>query len=146
MAASSRLGVLMKLDKNQRKPRIFKASDLCTYNNTIVDPAHDSGCLHILKTPLLCFAFRQPYFLQNPVVYADRAAHGRSSFFFKKCLPRRKTSPEQSASAPGTFSDRSAAIRRSPDRRGRGACTFSVESGWRASRAGRRRWHRSRCP
>ena len=112
----------------------------------VVDPAHDSGCLHIRKTPLLCFAFRQPYFLQNPVVYAVRAAHGRSSFFFKKCLPRRKTSPEQSTSAPGTFSDRSGRLRRSRDRRGRGACTFSAGSGWRASRAGRRRWHRSRCP
>ncbi len=33
MAASSRLGVLMKLDKNQRKPRVFKASDLCPYYN-----------------------------------------------------------------------------------------------------------------
>lgn len=74
---------------------------------------------------MLCFAFRQPYFLQNPVVYAVRAAHGRSSFFFKKCLPRRKTSPEQSASAPGTFSDRSGRLRRSRDRRGRGACTLS---------------------
>ena len=48
----------------------------------VVDPAHDSGCLHILKTPLLCFAFRQPYFLQIPVVYAVRAAGLASSFFF----------------------------------------------------------------
>ena len=47
----------------------------------VVDPAHDSGCLHILKTPLLCFAFRQPYFLQIPVVYADRAACGHCQFF-----------------------------------------------------------------
>lgn len=44
--------------------------------------------------------------------------------FLQKCLPRRKTSPEQSASAPGTFSDRSGRLRRSRDRRGRGACTF----------------------
>lgn len=53
MAASSRLGVLMKLDKNQRKPRIFKASDLCTYNNTIVDAPHDSCCFHISNLLIL---------------------------------------------------------------------------------------------
>lgn len=33
MAATSQVGVLMKLDKNQRKPRAFKASDLCPYYN-----------------------------------------------------------------------------------------------------------------
>ena len=46
MAASSRLGVLMKLDKNQRKPRVFKASDLCPYYNRRVDPSDNSGCFH----------------------------------------------------------------------------------------------------
>ena len=46
MAASSRLGVLMKLDKNQRKPRVFKASDLCPYYNRRVDPSYDSGSFH----------------------------------------------------------------------------------------------------
>lgn len=50
MAASSRLGVLMKLDKNQRKPRIFKASDLCTYNNTIVDSSDYSCCFHYINS------------------------------------------------------------------------------------------------
>ena len=50
MAASSRLGVLMKLDKNQRKPRVFKASDLCPYYNRRVNAAHDTGCFHIVKT------------------------------------------------------------------------------------------------
>lgn len=55
MAASSRLGVLMKLDKNQRKPRIFKASDLCTYNNTIVDAPDNACCFH--KLLLQCLSF-----------------------------------------------------------------------------------------
>ena len=47
MAASSRLGVLMKLDKNQRKPRVFKASDLCPYYNRRVHPAYNASCFHI---------------------------------------------------------------------------------------------------
>ena len=51
MAASSRLGVLMKLDKNQRKPRVFKASDLCPYYNRRVDAAYNSGCFHFLDSP-----------------------------------------------------------------------------------------------
>lgn len=46
MAASSRLGVLMKLDKNQRKPRVFKASDLCPYYNRRVDASDDTGRFH----------------------------------------------------------------------------------------------------
>lgn len=46
MAATSRIGVLMKLDKNQRKPRVFKASDLCPYYNRIVDPSDNAGCFH----------------------------------------------------------------------------------------------------
>ena len=46
MAASSRLGVLMKLDKNQRKPRVFKASDLCPYYNRRVNAADNAGCSH----------------------------------------------------------------------------------------------------
>ena len=52
MAASSRLGVLMKLDKNQRKPRVFKASDLCPHYNRRVDAAYNAGCFHIQN--LLC--------------------------------------------------------------------------------------------
>ena len=47
MAASSRLGVLMKLDKNQRKPRVFKASDLCPYYNRRVHASYNAGCFHI---------------------------------------------------------------------------------------------------
>ena len=53
MAASSRLGVLMKLDKNQRKPRVFKASDLCPYYNRRVDAANDSCCFHLSLPPLV---------------------------------------------------------------------------------------------
>jgi len=58
MAASSRLGVLMKLDKNQRKPRVFKASDLCPYYNRRVNSSDNAGCFHIsfsfsVGTPLL---------------------------------------------------------------------------------------------
>ena len=49
MAASSRLGVLMKLDKNQRKPRVFKASDLCPYYNRRVNATDNSGCFHIFS-------------------------------------------------------------------------------------------------
>jgi len=62
MAASSRLGVLMKLDKNQRKPRVFKASDLCPYYNRRVNASNDASCFHIsflslIKTdPLVLFA------------------------------------------------------------------------------------------
>ena len=47
MAASSRLGVLMKLDKNQRKPRVFKASDLCPYYNRRVHSSDNAGSFHI---------------------------------------------------------------------------------------------------
>ena len=47
MAASSRLGVLMKLDKNQRKPRVFKASDLCPYYNRRVNAADNTCSFHI---------------------------------------------------------------------------------------------------
>ena len=54
MAASSRLGVLMKLDKNQRKPRVFKASDLCPYYNRRVDAAYNSGRFHIFQ-PFLSY-------------------------------------------------------------------------------------------
>ena len=39
--------VLMKLNKNQRKPRVFKASDLCPYYNRRVDPSDNSCCFHI---------------------------------------------------------------------------------------------------
>ena len=46
MAASSRLGVLMKLDKNQRKPRVFKASDLCPYYNRRVHSSDNACCFH----------------------------------------------------------------------------------------------------
>ena len=49
MAASSRLGVLMKLDKNQRKPRVFKASDLCPYYNRRVYSSYYSCCFHIYQ-------------------------------------------------------------------------------------------------
>ena len=38
---------------------------------------------------MLCFAFRQPYFLQIPVVYAVRAACVASSFFFLCSSTRR---------------------------------------------------------
>ena len=41
MAATSQVGVLMKLDKNQRKPRAFKASDLCPYYNRRVYATRD---------------------------------------------------------------------------------------------------------
>ena len=51
MAASSRLGVLMKLDKNQRKPRVFKASDLCPYYNRRVHPTDDTSSFHIYLSP-----------------------------------------------------------------------------------------------
>ena len=47
MAASSRLGVLMKLDKNQRKPRVFKASDLCPYYNRRVHTTNNASSFHI---------------------------------------------------------------------------------------------------
>ena len=53
MAASSRLGVLMKLDKNQRKPRVFKASDLCPYYNRRVDATNDTRCFHLYKPNIL---------------------------------------------------------------------------------------------
>ena len=52
MAASSRLGVLMKLDKNQRKPRVFKASDLCPYYNRRVNSSYNSCSFHIYS-PLI---------------------------------------------------------------------------------------------
>ena len=53
MAASSRLGVLMKLDKNQRKPRVFKASDLCPYYNRRVNASNYSCCFHLYKISLI---------------------------------------------------------------------------------------------
>ena len=53
MAASSRLGVLMKLDKNQRKPRVFKASDLCPYYNRRVNATNNSCCFHEFQNPFL---------------------------------------------------------------------------------------------
>ena len=62
MAASSRLGVLMKLDKNQRKPRVFKASDLCPYYNRRVDSSYNSGCFHILNPFLQNIEVKTPVF------------------------------------------------------------------------------------
>ena len=53
MAATSQVGVLMKLDKNQRKPRAFKASDLCPYYNRRVNSSHNSGCFHIRSSSIL---------------------------------------------------------------------------------------------
>jgi hypothetical protein len=50
MAASSRLGVLMKLDKNQRKPRVFKASDLCPYYNRRVNTSDNTRRFHRLAS------------------------------------------------------------------------------------------------
>ena len=33
-----------------------------------------------------CFAFRQPYFLQIPVIYAGRAAQGRIRAIFRRLV------------------------------------------------------------
>jgi len=63
MAASSRLGVLMKLDKNQRKPRVFKASDLCPYYNRRVDAADNSGSFHIVK-PFFLSCWQEKFALE----------------------------------------------------------------------------------
>ena len=65
MAASSRLGVLMKLDKNQRKPRVFKASDLCPYYNRRVNSSYDSGCFHIYN---LLYLFDMGRRLRRPMI------------------------------------------------------------------------------
>ena len=61
MAASSRLGVLMKLDKNQRKPRVFKASDLCPYYNRRVYSSDNSGCFHVGSSPYKDICLHQYY-------------------------------------------------------------------------------------
>lgn len=40
-------GILMKSDKNQRNPRVFKASDLCPYYNRRVNASDNTGSFHI---------------------------------------------------------------------------------------------------
>lgn len=98
MAASSRLGVLMKLDKNQRKPRIFKASDLCTYNNTIVNSPYNTRSFHdtnisfsISANLLRCYCLQdsgnytnciQPNF-QNVCSYRYCQSHETKSYQIK---------------------------------------------------------------
>ena len=53
--SSSRSLGLREIGQNQRKPSVFKASDLCPYYNRRVDPSHDSSRFHIVKPFLLLF-------------------------------------------------------------------------------------------
>ena len=69
MAASSRLGVLMKLDKNQRKPRVFKASDLCPYYNRRVNSSNNSCCFHNIYKISLLYKFVLLVFVKQGDLY-----------------------------------------------------------------------------
>ena len=86
MAASSRLGVLMKLDKNQRKPRVFKASDLCPYYNRRVNSSDYSGCFHI-QTPFFALIFAKiPWFMQAFSFFSTVPASRADAIISISCL------------------------------------------------------------
>ena len=76
MAASSLLGVLMKLDKNQRKPRVFKASDLCPYYNRRVYSADNAGCSHIYLSP--CFQISMLVSVKQGDLYSQEHTHSNT--------------------------------------------------------------------
>ena len=40
--------LVWEFGQNQRKPRVFKASNLCPYYNSIVYSSYNSGCFHAL--------------------------------------------------------------------------------------------------
>ena len=61
---------LREIGQNQRKPSVFKASDLCPHYNRRVDSPNDAGCFHICTSSRVS-KIQHSYCLQTLGNYAN---------------------------------------------------------------------------